>query len=491
MPLLPVGAYIIAQFIKGAAVLSGAASLLTGAYFAGRMTKGIAAPAPAPTESEVKKVVNETVKVLLNLTKSGNILQGKKDLLQVLKANTTENQTFDENLVVAAYNQTITSQNLTLFQQALKVIENTFWYIFPNPLKATDESSLLPGAKNSLTKYFLSFFTKSQKRLLLGAPGPQEAPAQEQQSFFRWFFQDNLNTTSEDGAGVENNPSFPQGTTGRSPTLGTTGRSPTLGTTGRSFFWSSIVIIFIVSLVLLMLPFIFDHIRNLYEWLTTQSPTIKNKQSTFFGKFFKSVEQNQLKKFDQEAEIQNIEAEEFSEEAIEKAEEAKEELRASLAQQKQEEQEQEERHNDDERLAKVRAEAQAARVRAEVAEALARESVKNAQQAQAVAREVHVVISQLEPREPPKASFYEPPQMNRYISPILRSRLGAQRGAHRGLVKRKSPSPLTRRRSPPSVRRKMISARRLSAKRRTPSAARRKTHNARRKPKSKSLRRRV
>ena len=139
----------------------------------------------------------------------------------------------------------------------------------------------------------------------------------------------------------------------------------------------------------------------------------------------------------------------------------------------------------------IRAEAQAARVRAEVAEDLARESVKNAQQAQAVAREVHVVISQLEPREPPKASFYEPPQMNRYISPILRSRLGAQRGAHRGLVKRKSPSPLTRRRSPPSVRRKMISARRLSAKRRTPSSARRKTQNARRKPKSKSLRRRV
>lgn len=480
MPLLPVGALIIAQFIEGAAVLSGAASLLTGAYFAGRMTKAITAPAPAPTESEVKQVVNETVKVLLNLTKSGNILQGKKDLLQVLKANTTENQTFDENLVVAAYNQTITSQNLTLFQQVLKVIENTFWYVFPNPLKATDESSLLPGAKNSLTKYFLSFFTKSQKRLLLGAPGPQEAPAQEQQSFFRWFFQDNLNTTLEDGAGVENNPSSPQGTIIKS----------TLGTTGRSFFWSSIVIIFIVSLVLLMLPFIFDHIRNLYEWLTTQSPTIKNKQSTFFGKFFKSVEQNQLKKFDQEAEIQNIEAEEFSEEAIEKAEEAKEELRASLAQQKQEEQEQEERHND-ERLAKVRAEAQAARVRAEVAEDLARESVKNAQQAQAVAREVHVVISQLEPREPPKASFYEPPQMNRYISPILRSRLGAQRGAHRGLVKRKSPSPLTRRRSPPSVRRKMISARRLSAKRRTPSSARRKTQNARRKPKSKSLRRRV
>ena len=290
-------------------------------------------------------------------------------------------------------------------------------------------------------------------------------------------------------AGVENNSSFPQGII--QPT--------TLGTTGRSFFWSSIVIIFIVSLVLLMLPFIFDHMRNLYEWLTTQSPTIKNKQSTFFGKFFKSVEQNQLKKFDQEAEIQNIEAEEFSEEAIEKAEEAKEELRASLAQQKQEEQEQEqEERRNDERLAKVRAEAQAARVRAEVAEALARESVNNAQQAQAVAREVHVVISQLEPREPPKATFYEPAQINRYISPISRSRLGAQRGAqrgaNRGLVKRKSPSPLTRRRSPsvrrktPSARRKMISARRPSAKRRTPSAGRRKTQ---RKPKSKSLRRRV
>jgi len=484
MPLWPVGAAVIASFVEGAIYLSSVTAALTGAYFAGRKTRGIAAP--APTESEVKKVVNETVKVLLNLTKSGNILQGKKDILKVLEANTTGNQTFDENLVVAAYNETITIKNLTFFQQSLKVVEDMFWYVWPNPLKA---DSVLPGAKNSLTKkilnYFLShFFTKSQKRLLIGAPGA--GPKEE--SFFRWFFQDNLNTTStlEYGAGVENNPSFPPGSTIKS----------TLGTTGRSLLTSSILILFIVSLVLLMLPFIFDQVVNLYEWLTTQSPRIKNIQSTFFGKFFKSFEQHQLQKVEQEAEIQNIEAAEILEEAVEKVEEAKEDLRASLVKEKQEEQQQQ-GINDDEKLAKVRAEAQAARARAEVAEALARESVKNAQQAQAVAREVHVVISQLEP----KATFYEPAPIpiNRYLSPTLRSRRAATGRFNIKsfpLRKRRSPSvvrrpsPSVKRRSP-SVKRRLPSVKRRSpsVKRRLPSVKRRSPSVKRRKSKSVKFRR--
>ena len=466
MPVFPVGAAVIASFVEGAIYLSSVTAALTGAYFAGRKTRGIAAL--APTEAEVKKVVNETVKVLLNLTKSGNVLQGKKDLLQVLKANTTGNQTFDENLVVAAYNETITIKNLTFFQQSLKVVEDMFWYLWPNPLTAAD-NSVLPGAKNSLTKkilnYLSHFFTKSQKRLLIGAPGA--GPKEE--SFFRWFFQDNLNTTStlEYGAGVENNPSFPPGSTIKS--------------TGRSLLTSSILILFIVSLVLLMLPFIFDQVVNLYEWLTTQSPTIKNKQSTFFGKFFKSFEQDQLQKVEQEAEIQNIEAAEILEEAVEKVEEAKEDLRASLVKEKEEEQQQ---HiiNDDEKLAKVRAEAQAARARAEVAEALARESVKNAQQAQAVAREVHVVISQLEP----KATFYEPAPIpiNRYLSPILRSRrerfniksFPLRKRRSPSVVRRRSPSSVVRRRSP-SVKRRLPSVKRRSpsVKKRTPIVKRRKS----------------
>jgi hypothetical protein len=447
MPYIYAVGAAVASFVEGAIYLSCVTSALVGAYFVGRKTRGIAAP---PTESEVKKVVNETVKVLLNLTKSGNILQGKKDILKVLEANTTGNQTFDENLVVAAYNETITIKNLTLFQQSLKVVEDMFWYVWPNPLKAAD-NSVLPGAKNSLTKkilnYLSHFFTKSQKRLLIGAPGA--GPKEE--SFFRWFFQDNLNTTStlEYGAGVENNPSFPPGSTIKS----------TLGTTGRSLLTSSILILFIVSLVLLILPFIFDQVVNLYEWLTTQSPTIKNKQSTFFGKFFKSFEQNQLKKVVQEAEIQSIEAEEFLEEAIEKVEEAKEDLRASLAKEKQEEKQQQ-GINDDENLAKVRAEAQAARARAEVAEALARESVKNAQQAQAVAREVHVVISQIQPR----ATFYEPAPINRYISPTLRSRRAATGRFKSPIRNRRSPYVVRRRKSPSVRRRKTPSVRRRKSK---------------------------